>query len=289
MSWDEAATTTTGQACRSTSCRRGCHALTVASAEEVEPVTGADGTVVGALFGGVAAGAEDRGTSEVDCPPSAQITVENTRLLPTHQGRAVQKSLLGFPPSFWMRRAPYSCRCSTRRTRRLRSAAAACHQIAAVGDCRPRAPTGCPVLTNLCTPFGSVARERRCLFRPTEIDGSHAAGCDDTEAEKAEARAPDPRAREIIDHCARDPRNAGAALAAGFSRVRRSASDATPTRPGSTPAVQPGWTPLLYSCCRRHRCVVIMGVRLQVRAAGSGWAPLAPGRCPYLLADEMPR
>jgi hypothetical protein len=243
--------------------------VTVAGAEEVEPVTAADGTVVGRVVRRrwplrAEVTAE---TSEVDGYLRLRITVENTApAVPRSRDEAVERSLLG---------AHLLLEASGTRFVSLleppdaaaASAAAACHQ----SRCWPvmAGPPGADTVV-LASPIilydhPEVAPESAgALFDSTEIDEILTLRVMTmTEAEKAEARATDPRAREIIDRCDEMTPEMLQQLH-GILREPRSASDATTDQAWLDTGGAAWWDPAADESVRPDvDAVVIMGVSVR--------------------------
>jgi hypothetical protein len=244
-------------------------AVTVASAEDVEPVTAADGTLVGRIVRRrwplrAEVTAE---TSEVAGYLRLRITVENTApAVPRSKDEAVQSSLLG---------AHLLLEASGTRFVSLleppdaaaASAAAACNQ----SRCWPvmAGPPGTDTVV-LASPIilydhPEVAPESAgALFDSTEIDEILTLRVMTmTEAEKAEARATDPRAREIIDRCDEMTPEMLQQLH-GILREPRSASDATTDQAWLDTGGAAWWDPAVDESVRPDvDAVVIMGVSVR--------------------------
>ena len=243
--------------------------VTVASAEEVEPVTAADGTVVGRvvrrrwpLRADVTAE-----TSEVDGYLRLRITVENTApAVPRSKDEAVQRSLLGAHLLLEASGARFVSLLEPPDAAAA-SAAAACHQ----SRCWPvmAGPPGTDTVV-LASPIilydhPEVAPESAgALFDSTEIDEILTLRVMTmTEAEKAEARATDPRAREIIDRCDEMTPEMLQQLH-GILREPRSASDATTDQAWLDTGGAAWWDPAADESVRPDvDAVVIMGVSVR--------------------------
>ena len=243
--------------------------VTVASAEEVEPVTAADGTVVGRvvrrrwpLRAEVIAE-----TSEVDGYLRLRITVENTTpAVPRSKDEAVQRSLLGAHLLLEASGARFVSLLEPPDAAAA-SAAAACHQ----SRCWPvmAGPPGTDTVV-LASPIilydhPEVAPESAgALFDSTEIDEILTLRVMTmTEAEKAEARATDPRAREIIDRCDEMTPEMLQQLH-GILREPRSASDATTDQAWLDTGGAAWWDPAADESVRPDvDAVVIMGVSVR--------------------------
>ena len=243
--------------------------VTVASAEEVEPVTAADGTVVGRvvrrrwpLRADVTAE-----TSEVDGYLRLRITVENTApAVPRSKDEAVQRSLLGAHLLLEASGARFVSLLEPPDAAAA-SAAAACHQ----SRCWPvmAGPPGTDTVV-LASPIilydhPEVAPESAgALFDSTEIDEILTLRVMTmTEAEKAEARATDPRAREIIDRCDEMTPEMLQQLH-GILREPRSASDPTIDQAWLDTGGAAWWDPAADASVRPDvDAVVIMGVSVR--------------------------
>ena len=215
--------------------------MTVPGAEEVEPVAAADGRAVGRVVRrrwplSAVLTAE---TTEVDGYLRLSVTVENTApAAPRTKDEAVRRSLLGAHllleasgTGFVSLLEPPDAAAA--------SAAAACSPAPLLaGDGRPPG-TDTVVLASpiILYDHPEVAPESAgALFDSTEIDEILTLRVMTmTEAEKAEARATDPRAREIIDRCDEMTPEMLQQLH-GILREPRRRVTPPPTRPGSTPA-----------------------------------------------------
>jgi hypothetical protein len=180
--------------------------VTVPGAEEVKPLTAADETAVGRVVRrrwplSAVLTAE---TTEVDGCLRLSVTVENTAPAPPTRDDAVRRSLLGAHllleatgTGFVSLLEPPDAAAA--------SAAAACRQHRCWPVMAGPAGTDTVVLASpiILYDHPEVAPESAgALFDSTEIDEILTLRVMTmTEAEKAEARATDPRAREIIDRC----------------------------------------------------------------------------------------
>jgi hypothetical protein len=243
--------------------------VTVPGAEEVELLTAADGTVVGRVVRRrwpltIAMTAE---TAESDGYLRLRITVENTtQTAPRTKDDVVRRSLLGAHllleasgTGFVSLLEPPDAAAA--------SAAAVCRQH----RCWPvmAGPPGADTVV-LASPIilydhPEVAPESAgALFDSTEIDEILTLRVMTmTEVEKAEARATDPRAREIIDRCDEMTPDMLQRLH-GILREPRSVSDATIDQGWLDPGGAAWWDPAADESVRPDvDAVVIKGVSVR--------------------------
>jgi hypothetical protein len=209
LSWDEAVDHELGwPACTFDELANGVRrTVSVPGAEEVEPLTAADGTAAGRVVRRrwPLTAVMTAETTQVDGYLRLRITIENTTpAVPCTKDDAVRRSLLGAHllleasgTGFVSLLEPPDPAAA--------SAAAACRQHRCWPVMAGPAGTDTVVLASpiILYDHPEVAPESAgALFDSTEIDEILTLRVMTmTEAEKAEARATDPRAREIIDRC----------------------------------------------------------------------------------------
>jgi hypothetical protein len=243
--------------------------VTIPGAEEVEPLTAADGRTVGRVVRRrwPLSAMLTATTTEVDGYLRLSVTVENTApAAPRTKDDAVRRSLLGAHLLLEASGTGFVSLLEPPDTAAA-SAAAACRQH----RCWPAmaGPPGTDRVV-LASPIilydhPEVAPESAgALFDSTEIDEILTLRVMTmTEAEKAEARATDPRAREIIDRCDEMTPEMLQQLH-GILREPRPASDTSPDQAWLKTGGVPWWDPAADESVRPEvDAVVIKGVSVR--------------------------
>jgi hypothetical protein len=242
--------------------------VTIPAAELVEPLTATNGRAVGRVVRRrwPLSAVLTAGTTEVDGYLRLSVTVENTAAAPRTKEDAVRRSLLGAHLLLEASGTGFVSLLEPRDAAAA-SAVAACSQH----RCWPvmAGPPGTDTVV-LASPIilydhPEVAPESAgALFDSTEIDEILTLRVMTmTEAEKAEARATDPRAREIIDRCDEMTPEMLQQLHGGL-REPHSASDVATDQAWLDTGDAPWWDPAADESVRPDvDAVVIKGVSVR--------------------------